>query len=97
MSFRPAIIFMLIACTNGDQYDNEDTAKTTSIKKATEQTSVTIDSNVMKVFLDKAGQITVNGNPTSPDLLDSSFSKLKISNGWSTTHKTMLKQRHLGS
>ena len=69
--------FLIIACTNSDQKDN----KTSSIDEATEQNLVSIDSNVIKVFVDKTGQITANGILTSLNVLDSSFSKLKKSNG----------------
>ena len=36
---------------------------------------------MIKVFVDKTGQITANGILTSLNVLDSSFSKLKKSNG----------------
>lgn len=36
---------------------------------------------MIKVYVDKTGQITANGNPASLDDLDSSFSKLKASKG----------------
>ena len=72
-----ANFFLIIACTNSDQKDN----KTSSINEATEQNLVSIDSNVIKVFVDKTGQITANGIPTYLNVLDSCFSKLKISNG----------------
>jgi len=69
------LIFILIACTNSNQSDNKN------VDKAAEQTLITIDSNVIKVFVDKTGQITSNGIPISLSMLDSSFNKLKISNG----------------
>ena len=76
-----AILFILFGCTNTNQSDNSDADKITSVKENTEQKAVTIDSTVIKVYVDKAGQITVNEKPISLKILDSSFSNLKTNNG----------------
>jgi biopolymer transport protein ExbD len=74
------ILFILVGCANNNQSDNATVDKTTSVKP-TEQKTVTIDLNVIKVYVDKTGQITANGNPISLEALDSSFNKLKTTNG----------------
>jgi uncharacterized protein YcfL len=68
------MFFILIAC-NSNQNNNKNA------DKVTEETSITIDSNVIKVFVDKSGLITLNGNPSSLSMLDSSFKKLELSKG----------------
>lgn len=75
-----AILSILIGCANNNQSDNATVDKTRSVE-TTEQKTVTIDSNVIKVYVDKTGQITANGTPISLEALDSSFNKLKATNG----------------
>ena len=71
-----AILFILIGCSNSNQNDNSN-----SDKAASQQKKVTVDSNVIKVYVERDGKITANGNVISLKDLDSSFSKLKTSNG----------------
>lgn len=66
-----AILFIVIGCSNSDQND----------KATPEQKNATTDSNVIKVYVEQTGMITANGNSISLKDLDSSFSKLKLSNG----------------
>jgi biopolymer transport protein ExbD len=75
-----SIILVLMACTNSHQSGNSD-IDTTTVKEVYEQHVITIDSNVIKVYIDKTGLITANGNPVSLTTLDSSFSNLKKRNG----------------
>ena len=71
-----AVLFIVIGCSNSNQNDNSK-----SEKAASEQKKVTVDSNVIKVYVERDGKITANGNVISLKDLDSSFSKLKKSNG----------------
>ena len=74
--FSLVILFTAIGCSNNNRNDKSDVGKT-----APEQKIAVIDSNVIKVYVDQTGLITADGNPISLDGLDSSFNKLKISNG----------------
>ena len=67
---------ILIGCSNDSQ--NE---KNNSETLQTEQEQTSIDSNVIKVFVGLDGKITADGKEISLNNLDSSFSKLKESNG----------------
>ena len=69
-----------MACTNSHQGDNS-VIDTTTAKEMYQQYAVTTDSNVIKVYIDKTGLITANGNLVSLTSLDSSFSNLKKNNG----------------
>ncbi len=73
---RFAVLFILIGCSNSNQND-----KSNSDKAASQQKKVTVDSNVIKVYVERDGKITANGNVISLKDLDSSFSRLKASNG----------------
>ena len=71
-----AILFILIGCSNSNQKDDSN-----SDKAASQQEKVTVDSNIIKVYVEQDGKITANGNVISLKDLDSSFSKLKTSKG----------------
>lgn len=68
-----AILSMALGCSNGNQAEAD--------KKKAEQKVLAIDSNVIKVYIDETGAISANGNSISLTDLDSSFSKLKVTNG----------------
>ena len=71
-----AVLFILIGCSNSNQNDNSN-----SDKAASQQKKGTVDSNVIKVYVERDGKITADGNVISLEDLNSSFSKLKTSNG----------------
>jgi len=71
-----AVLFILIGCSNSNQND-----KSTSDSTASQQKKSTVESNVIKVYVERDGKITANGIVISLKDLDSSFSKLKTSNG----------------
>ena len=68
------VLLIIIGCSNKDQNNTDD-------KTLPEQKIVVVDSNIIKVYVDETGLITANENSISLEALDSSFSKLKASNG----------------
>lgn len=74
--FSLVILFTTIGCSNNNRNDKSDVSA-----KAPEEKIAVIDSNVIKVYVDQTGLITANGNLISLEGLDSSFNKLKITNG----------------
>ena len=50
-------------------------------KNTIEETTMLNDTNVIRVYVDKAGKITAGGNPIDLVALDSAFSKLKKTHG----------------
>ena len=56
---------MLIGCSNSNQNDNSNSDKAES-----QQKKVTVDSNVIKVYVERDGKITANGNVISLKDLD---------------------------
>ena len=65
-----------MGCSNSNQTDNPNSGKDTS-----EQKKVSVGPDIIKVYVEQDGKITANGNVISLKELDSSFSKLKTSNG----------------
>ena len=68
------VLLIIIGCSNNNQNNTDD-------KALPEQKIVVVDSNIIKVYVDETGLITANENSISLEALDSSFSKLKASNG----------------
>lgn len=78
MKFSSAIVILsvvLLSCGGNSSRDNSGAAKIDA-----SQNNVA-DSNVIKVYVEKNGAITANGNSISLAELDSSFGKLKAKNG----------------
>jgi biopolymer transport protein ExbD len=75
-----ACFSVLIGCNTNKRSDGTDVDKITA-KEPEEQKELIIDSNIIKVYIDKTGQIAANGNPVSLANLESSFSVLKKHNG----------------
>lgn len=80
-------IFLIIACfsvltvCNTNTQSNGTGIDKISDKEVEAQGGLVIDSNIIKVYVDKMGQITANGSPISLTKLDSSFNSLKKSKG----------------
>jgi len=71
-----AVLFTIVGCSNSNQHDNSIAENHIS-----QQNKIPVESNVIKVYVEHDGKITANGNLISLKDLDSSFSKLKTSNG----------------
>lgn len=84
-TYLPALaLFLLISCDSGVNNGPTSLPAPDSLvlsAKKYEQDKLKADSIAIKVFVDKAGQITANGQPISLALLDTSFAQLKINNG----------------
>lgn len=84
-NYLPALaLFLLIGCDSGGNDGPTILPAPDSLilsAKKYEQDKLKADSIAIKVFIDKAGQITANGKLVSLAALDSTFSQLKINKG----------------
>ena len=71
-----AVVLIVFGCSNNSQSD-----KSNSDTVPSQQEQAAVDSNVIKVYVDKDGRITADGSEVSLNDLDSSFSKLKAGGG----------------
>jgi hypothetical protein len=78
-----ALFLLLTGCDDGGEEEKIYPADSTSAvnKNTMEETAMLNEPNVIRVYVDKAGKITADGNPTDLIALDSAFSKLKKSKG----------------
>ena len=74
--FCMAILLIINGCSNNNQDE-----KSNAVNAAPLEMQTTVDSNVIKVYVEQDGKITADGNEISLNDLDSSFSKLQASNG----------------
>ncbi|MEO6671774.1 MAG: hypothetical protein ABIN36_19980 [Ferruginibacter sp.] len=76
-------IFLFSAgCGDGETEKTYPADSTSAVNQNTmEETAMLNDTNVVKVYVDKAGKITAGGNPTDLTSLDVAFSELKKNKG----------------